>query len=276
MGLRESKLNKIVENYPLENQEKISTLKPEEKKENIKKPIERSGPIFTTSLFEGKYISDFICQICKNIPNPHKCYEIGCCGYLFCDSCILNWLEEKNTCPICKKEIENKEKNVRKIEEKSKMIYRMLLKLNLKCPYKCEWSGSFAEIDNHFKNCPLKEFDCKYKKVGCEFKGLKNECEEHEKNNVSIHLKMALDFIEKNMIKTQKKKIQFDQGSVCKVSCHEHPLTYTRGDPWYCKGSNLNGGCCSGDFHFQTPFRFRCNVCDFNLCNMCMIKYAID
>ena len=233
--------------------------------------------IFQTSLFEEKEISDFICPLCKNIPNPHQCYEITCCGALFCISCITNWLKENNnTCPLCKKEIESKEKNLRKIDQKSKMIYRMMLKLNLKCPYDCGWKGSFAEIYNHFKNCPLKEFECKYNKIGCNFTGKKNECDEHEKNNVKLHLQIALDFIEKNPVITRKKKIQFDENNTCKVSCHEHVLTYMSSDPWICNGNDLDGGCCSSDCHFETPYRFRCQTCNFNLCNMCCLKYAID
>ena len=230
---------------------------------------------FPTYLFEEKDISDFICPICKNVPNPHKCYEITCCGSLFCTTCILDYLEKNKICPSCKKEIESKEKNLRNIEEKSKMTYRMILKLNLKCPYNCDWKGSFAEIENHFKTCSLKPFECKYKKMGCNFNGSEKDCEEHEKN-ISLHLNTALEFVEKNPILANKKKVQFDKGNYCKVSCHEHVLKYMKGNSWDCKGNNLSGGCCSGDCHFETPYRFRCKECNFDLCNLCLLKYAID
>ena len=118
-----------------------------------------------------------------------------------------------------------------------------MLKLYLKCPYNCGWEGIFSDIEAHFKSCPLKEDECKYHKIGCGFVGKKNECEEHEKNNVSLHLQMAFDYIKRNPIISQKNKIQFDQNCVCKVSCHEHALTYiSKEGNWICNGSDMEDG----------------------------------
>ena len=149
-----------------------------------------------------------------------------------------------------------------------------MLKLKLKCPYNCEWKGSFGELDDHLKVCASKPYQCKYNKLGCKFIDIKEKCEEHEKNNDEQHLEIAMDFIEHGFY--LKNKIKFDLNQVCKVSCHPHPLTYMNSFSWTCDGRRFEGGCLSENYHFHSRYRFRCVECDFDLCPYCIIKYYID
>ncbi len=63
------------------------------------------------------------------------------------------------------------------------------------------------------------------------------------------------------------------------VSCHHHPLTTINKDNrWACDGRKFTGGCVSGitDFDQTTGMkRFKCEKCDFDLCEKCLAKYFI-
>ena len=60
---------------------------------------------------------------------------------------------------------------------------------------------------------------------------------------------------------------------------HKHPLVFldkSRDTDWACDGRNLINGCFSGitDFHQSAGLpRFRCEECDFDLCENCMNFY---
>ena len=229
-------------------------------------------PIFDPSLFEDNEALDYECVICKNIPNPHQCYEAICCGHLFCIPCINNWLKGSKKCPLCNVLMKSDQNYLRNIETDSKFIYKMMLKLKLRCPYNCEWAGPFGELDDHLKVCDYKTYKCKYNNLGCKFIGRKDKCEEHEKHNDEDHLKIAMDYIERNFYLT--KTVKFDLDQFCKVSCHPHLLRYMRSYPWVCDGRDFEGGCLSPYEHFNAAYRFRCQQCDFDLCPYCLLKYC--
>ena len=248
-------------------------IKQEEKEKIIINDSQLIEPILDPSLFEDKNILDYECMICKNIPNPHKCYESICCGRLFCVSCIQTWLRRTKRCPLCAEFMKEGKEYLKNIETDSKLIYKMLLKLKLKCPYNCEWEGPFSELDDHLKKCDLKLYGCKYSEFGCKFNDKKNKCEEHEKNNDEEHLQIIMDFIDKNYYLGNK--IKFDDHCSYKVSCHPHPLTFTPGGAWYCQGRHLDGGCLSPSFMFNNSYNYRCTPCNFDLCPYCFLKYVI-
>lgn len=62
-----------------------------------------------------------------------------------------------------------------------------------------------------------------------------------------------------------------------RVSCHQHPLVFIRADNgWACDGRNMTGGCVKGCTGFRQTAgwsRFRCDNCDFDLCEGCIDKY---
>ena len=59
------------------------------------------------NLFVVEPPNDFICTICDNIPNPECCYEVTCCGHLFCENCMTRNRTFKDKmykiCDICLK-----------------------------------------------------------------------------------------------------------------------------------------------------------------------------
>ena len=98
---------------------------------------------------------------------------------------------------------------------------------------------------------------------------------EHEKCNDKLHLEMAVKFIKLNNI--VKKKIKFTLGEKCKTSVHPHIMTYMTSFDWYCDGRKLPKGCYSKNYSFSVNIpRFRCSLCDFDLCDKCIVNYLIN
>lgn len=55
--------------------------------------------ISKTDLLTTKYEDRLKCIICHKIAHPAFRTK---CDHLFCEKCILKWLEEKRTCPDCR------------------------------------------------------------------------------------------------------------------------------------------------------------------------------
>ena len=232
-------------------------------------PITKNSSL-SPDLFSLSYISDYKCFLCGLIPSPENANEITCCGILFCEECLNKFLEEKKECPVCKTgEIKN-----RKIKEENKVFYKLLKNLNIKCPYKCVWTGAWNDLDSHLNECKYSFRYCKYKSIGCEFMNDNKTVIEHEKNNDKVHLELAVKYIKNNNI--QKKKVKFIIGDKVKVSCHQHEMTYMTSLSWNCDGRKLPHGCYSDDYSFNRDVpRYRCHSCDFDLCEKCIVHYVI-
>ena len=99
---------------------------------------------------------------------------------------------------------------------------------------------------------------------------------EHEKNNDKLHLEMALKFIKTNNIVKKQIKLKFILGEKCKTSVHPHIMTYMMSCDWFCDGRKLPKGCYSRNYSFSVNIpRFRCPLCDFDLCDKCIVNYLI-
>ena len=238
---------------------------------NEKKEITKNIPITKYSnlcpdLFSISYISEYKC-LCGLIPSPETANEIICCGNLICDKCIKKIILEKKQCPSCK----SLEIKYRKIKNENKVFYKSFRTLRINCPYKCEWKGEWENLENHLNECKFSIRYCKYKSIGCEFYDESKKVIEHEKNNDHYHLEMALKYIKINNI--VKQDIKFKIGETCRVSVHPHIMTYTIGQAWKCDGGKLSNGCYSKSNKFNNSSRFRCEECDFDLCNKCIVHY---
>ena len=164
----------------------------------IKKQIVNKDSSLDTNLFLLPEINDFKCIICENIPNPDNAYEVICCGLLFCKDCLFKWIYQTPNCPICKKELKNDPNYVRNIKENNLIFYKTLKKFIIKCPYECNWTGPWSEIENHLIECDKGYRECKYKDLGCEYIDEKNKIIEHEQKNDKLHLDLAMKFIKDN------------------------------------------------------------------------------
>jgi hypothetical protein len=58
------------------------------------------------------------------------------------------------------------------------------------------------------------------------------------------------------------------------VQVHEHPLNLTKRDNgWHCDGKNLSDGCFNQNICCAGLARYRCEKCDFDLCEKCLMYY---
>jgi hypothetical protein len=48
-----------------------------------------------------------VCVICTEYTTIHP---IGSCRHSFCNGCILEWLENHNTCPLCRRVVHKQKK----------------------------------------------------------------------------------------------------------------------------------------------------------------------
>ena len=182
------------------SQEANVKVKNEEEKNKVKN-IEKVKEIITkdssidSNLFLLPEINDYKCIICENIPNPEIAYELICCGILFCKECIMKWISENPKCPICKKKISEDEKYIRNIKDFNLIFYKTLKKFTIKCPYECDWTGPWEELEKHFEKCEKGYRQCKYKDIGCEYIDEKSKISEHENNNDKFHLDLAMKLI---------------------------------------------------------------------------------
>lgn len=250
---------------------KISDDKTKEDNTNKIIPITKHSSL-NPNLFSDEYIKDYKCILCGLIPSFEEAEEAICCGYLFCEQCEKTWEEKKKGCPICG--ISISKLKTRKIKEYNKIFYKSLKNFEIKCPYKCSWSGAWGDLETHLLKCELSYRYCIYKLIGCEYSDENKKVKEHEESNDKLHLELAVKFIkDKNLI---KKELKFELGEKCITTCHPHPLSYSinREAPWICDGDQLELGCENyGHIISKEKPRYRCDLCNFDLCDSCVAKY---
>ena len=222
------------------------------------------------SLFTNEYILDYKCISCGLIPSYEKANEIICCGNLICEECLKKLKEDKKGCSICNIE----ELKVRSIKNENKIFYKSFKSLLIKCPYTCDWTGMWVDLDTHLLECKFGFRECKYKIIGCEYADNNQKVKEHEESNDNLHLNLAMKFIKGHKI--EKKKIKFELEETVMTTVHPHRMTYKTSSDWYCDGRRLEHGCFSRNFIFPvTKPRFRCDECDFDLCDKCIVHYLV-
>ena len=224
------------------------------------------------NLFYDEFIIDYKCFLCGLIPSFETAEEVICCGYLLCEQCKKKFEEKKKICPIC--EIPLSKIKFRKIKKFNKIFYKSLKHFLIKCPYKCTWIGFWNDLESHLLKCEFSIRYCIYKLVGCEFVDENEKVKEHEDNNNKLHLDLAMKFIKDNNI--INKILKFEIGEMCMTSCHPHPLKYliNRDAPWICDGDKLELGCDNvNNIISKEKPRYRCDICNFDLCDSCVKKY---
>ncbi len=136
---------------------------------------------------ESDAFSDCICPICRSLAKT--VHQAGCCGTLFCKSCIEGWKTTRRdsrhfTCPMCRGELHDN-----CFEDKN--ATRRINKIMVYCPnrstcgtagnneQRCRWTGELKSVDDHLKFCDYQVVHCP--NDGCSTKT--------ERRNLSNHLK---------------------------------------------------------------------------------------
>jgi len=126
----------------------------------------------------------------------------------------------------------------------------------------CSNKSSSCELNDENKSKNVKRFIC----MQCDY-------------NLCIKCMMkSYDKDDNKIISSNSSKLYLlNKTYYCKI--HDHPLTFldkSKDDGWACGGRNLENKCFSGITNYaQTKGmpRFRCEKCDFDLCENCMNNY---
>ncbi len=122
--------------------------------------------------FVDKVPEDHQCTICTSILTDPIQNE--CCGQLFCDGCLKEWLQKQKTCPHCR------EANFNFI--KDKRTKRAIDSLKIYCPNRskgCDKITTLGECNQHLEKCLFVEVSCTKK---CGERILRKELQDHEDN----------------------------------------------------------------------------------------------
>ena len=122
------------------------------------------------------------CPVCLQIIRDP--YQISCCGYSFCRSCIERIKADNKPCPTC---------NTKGFSDFSdKRLKRSLYSFKVRCSHQkdgCEWTGELGQFDVHLNKdpppekrltgCQLVKIDCLY----CEEKQQRQYIQGHQNEN---------------------------------------------------------------------------------------------
>ena len=122
--------------------------------------------------FVDKVPEDHICSICTNVLTDPLLVE--CCGQLFCEECLIKWLQKQKTCPHCRKKNFNFIKDLR--------MKRLINGSKIYCPNRfkgCEKIITVGECSTHLETCLFVEVPCTN---NCGVKMLRKELQNHTAN----------------------------------------------------------------------------------------------
>ena len=119
------------------------------------------------------------CPVCLQVLNDP--YQVNCCGYAFCRSCVERIQKDNKPCPCCNAE------RFDKFEDKR--LKRSLYAFRVHCSNKeqgCQWVGELGQLDNHLnlskslqnqlQGCQLSQIKC----LHCSELFLRSDIEDHQ------------------------------------------------------------------------------------------------
>lgn len=117
-------------------------------------------------------LSEYFCCICKEL-SVGKIFQCSS-GCLMCDGCYP-LISMPMRCPLCRVPM-SKTKPIR-----CRIAERALALRTVSCRHDgCNKEVTFGNLLQHENECEYMPMDCKYKILGCQWKGLKQNLEEHE------------------------------------------------------------------------------------------------
>ena len=133
--------------------------------------------------FIVKDLDKYTCNICtKVLKDPHL---TGCCGQVFCESCLNYWFTKhgKESCPHCRAE----GKRLQHLLDKR--LKREIYSLRIHCTNKeegCQWIGELGSLKDHLESangCDYVEMKCPNR---CRKKMKRKNMAKHLKNKCSL------------------------------------------------------------------------------------------
>jgi hypothetical protein len=123
--------------------------------------------------------------------------ESLCCGYLYCQACILDFAS--SLCSVCKKAMKFR---------KNLWAKNIMLRMEIKCRYKCGGLFKYEELRKHLLQCQTKKYKCKID--GCRYMGNRKEVDIHLKEKHLMNIFILMENFEEfkdNFEKIQNKSV---------------------------------------------------------------------
>ena len=119
--------------------------------------------------------TQLVCCICANVfEDPTE----SPCRHVFCRECILRWLQEGNTCPICRSPL-----RLRDMKPSLPLLKNIIGKLRIRCNYLeqgCTTIVDYKQLGNHIRSCPYGPNGMVCQNEGCQDTFPKNEKQRHK------------------------------------------------------------------------------------------------
>lgn len=132
--------------------------------------------------------SDLICPICRLVAKDP--YQVSCCGKIYCCSCFTE-LEQRSKwmfrCANCRDDDPQTFP-----DRKTKGQINSLRVACTKRDDGCTWRGALREMEGHMKTCEFADIACPFSSIGCQYKPLRKDVEQHEEMNLRQHLNLAM------------------------------------------------------------------------------------
>ncbi|XP_034046166.1 RING finger protein 151 [Thalassophryne amazonica] len=136
--------------------------------------LDMSNGGYDVELFVDAPDYDLICTICQGVL---RCPVRAACHHIFCKKCILQWLKRQETCPCCRKSVN--QSLIFIMFKLSKSIGRM----KIKCKNEilgCAETFPLSEQDGHSMRCLYELILCPHQ--GCRAQLLHRDLETHSQH----------------------------------------------------------------------------------------------
>ena len=113
----------------------------------LSKPVKYTGGFVCEFVNQPQKAFQTECPVCLLV--LREPYQVTCCGYSFCRSCIDHIRAECQLCPTCQEDISDTFPN--------KGLQRSLYEFEVYCSHKkegCEWVGELGQLDPHLNLNP--------------------------------------------------------------------------------------------------------------------------
>lgn len=179
-------------------------------------------------------LSDFKCNICTDwLLEP----QTTDCGHLFCAECIERWLEESDTCPICRHRCKT---------FPCLHVARQIDNLPEKCTHfnLCKHIGTRATILRHEAHCEFRMIQCPH----CETRVRAKDLDKHIDNTVCR--RYSRKPFRNLFVKLGPRTINVADGSISASSCAADLHLYT----------HFSGRCDESTFRKNVFFTYRAKM----------------
>ena len=127
-----------------------------------------------------------VCQVCHELPKHPRIIYFQCQrGHLICYECYHDVAFINKKCGICRDPMEYPARNRTAENEIKKML--------VTCEFaECDATMKYCEMKHHLDNeCPAMEIECKYKRLGCNWKGPRRNAINHVHAGIDYDVLMA-------------------------------------------------------------------------------------